>query len=218
MNLRRCRSIAIVLSGGALLASGCASLQGPTAPAQAGAAALAAEVDTVTAHATQAAREAQLQEQPHWQLQGRIAFVRGQDSAHARIEWVQRGADYEIRLTAPVTGRSWRLRGQDGRAQLEGVDGGLRESADAEALLYEATGWILPVRHWSSWVRAARGQGPASGLRVDAGGLPITWEQSGWHLRFPDWLAGEPPLPRRVFAERGEARVRLVVERWESLP
>lgn len=168
--------------------------------------------------AAQSAREVELAAQPDWQLRGRAAFSNGKDSATVQIDWVQRGEHFRIELRAPITGRSWRLEGNPERAELSGLDGGPRSSDDPEALLREATGWTLPVRHLPAWVRGARGAEGASALRVNAQGLPLEWQQSGWHLRFPDWLAGEPPLPRRIFAEREGAAVRVVVSQWGPAP
>ena len=57
-------------------------------------------------------------------------------------------------LSAPVTRQSWRLvdDGHQGEARLEGLPGGPRGGADAEALLTEATGWRVPVNFLPDWV------------------------------------------------------------------
>lgn len=178
----------------------------------------ASGIEAVQAHAAQAAREARLAEVPGWRLRGRVAFAHGQEGSSAQIDWRQQGEAFDIRLIAPVTGRQWRLHGDPAGATLEGLDGGPRHAADAEALLAEATGWVLPVRELPAWVRGARGPGLAEDLAVDAEGRPLGWRQAGWQLRFPDWLPGDPPLPRRIFAERGNASVRLVVGQWEPAP
>ena len=195
----------------AVLLSACASLRAPP-PSTDGA------LDAASGYAAQSAREAELASQPSWRLVGRVAFGNAGQSASAQIDWTQRGDGFLIELTAPVTGRSWRLEGHAGMAVLSGLDDGPRQGPDAEQLLLEATGWRLPVAQMPRWVRGARGVGPAQSLLVGPDGLPESFAQQGWQLRFPDWLSGTPPLPRRVFASSGEASVRLVVSRWEPLP
>jgi outer membrane lipoprotein LolB len=161
-------------------------------------------------------REAQLAGQPDWRLVGRIAVSDGSDGGSGRIHWLQRGEQIDIRLSAPVSRQSWRLAGEPGSVVLEGLDTGTRWGTDAEALLYEATGWLIPLRDMAHWARGARGAGGAE-VSFDAGGRPSLIEQGGWVIEYRDWLEGtEPALPRRVFAERGQARVRLIVERWET--
>lgn len=172
--------------------------------------------DAASAYAAQSAREARLAEAGDWRLRGRVAFANGRDGATVQIDWTQRGEAFDIRLVAPITGRNWVLRGGPAGAELAGLEGGLRQAADAEALLFEATGWRLPVRHFPRWARGVRGDGAASGLEVDAGARPVGWAQEGWILRYPDWWPGDPPLPRRVFAERDGTSVRLVIAEWTT--
>ena len=42
--------------------------------------------------------------------------------------------------------------------------------------------------------------------------------QAGWTIRYTEWLpaaGAQPAMPRRIEAERGQARVRLIVDRWD---
>ncbi|TXK65143.1 lipoprotein insertase outer membrane protein LolB [Alkalisalibacterium limincola] len=166
--------------------------------------------------AGQQVREATLERQGAWTLVGRIAVSDGQDGGSGRIQWAQDGERFDIRLSAPVSRQSWRLSGQPGAARLEGLEGGPLDGPDAEALLYEATGWLIPLADMARWARGMRGDGVAR-VSFDERGLPSLIEQAGWAIEYRDWVdAGDPRLPRRVFAERGQARVRLQVERWEA--
>lgn len=161
----------------------------------------------------QAGRESLLASQPEWSLSGRVALSQGKDGGSGRIDWRQRGDDFDIRLSAPITGQSWRVTGSVGKARLEGLPGGVREGVDAEQLLREATGWRIPVDAMARWVRGARAPGEAV-LDFDAQLRPATLQQQGWVVEYRDWDASAPPRPTRVFARQGEASVRLVVDRW----
>lgn len=163
--------------------------------------------------AAQSAREALLREQGAWQLTGRLAVSAGGEGGSGRLDWRQQPDGYDIQLAAPVTRKSWRLVSRAGRVRLEGLEGGTREGADAEALLAEATGWDIPVAALADWARGARAPGPAR-IEFGPGGLPALIVQQGWTVEYRDWLPGESPRPRRVFATREGATVRLVVERW----
>jgi len=66
------------------------------------------------------------------------------------------------------------------------------------------------------WVRGSRGPaGDAGGVDWDAQGRLATMQRDGWTIEFRDWFDGAPALPRKVFARRGDASVRLVVEAWQ---
>lgn len=182
--------------------------------------------------AHQAAREAALAAAPDWGVAGRVAVSKGKDGGSGRLDWRQRGARYEVSLSAPVTRQSWRLSGQPGQALLEGLDGGPREGRDAAALLREATRWEIPVEALSAWIRGAAA-GPGFGqarYRFAADGRLQGLDQAGWTIDYADWRpattqsgpappsavdAGATELPHRLTAVRGDAKVRLIVDQWQ---
>ncbi|OGT57823.1 MAG: outer membrane lipoprotein LolB [Gammaproteobacteria bacterium RIFCSPHIGHO2_12_FULL_63_22] len=161
----------------------------------------------------QATRESALALQPAWSFSGRLAISTAGNAGNARIEWKQDGTDYDIRLSAPITGQGWRLRQTGGAVSLEGLEGGTRQGTDAEAMLQQATGWRIPLSAMASWVRGARSPG-ASDLDFDSSGLPATLRQAGWAVEYRGWTDAATPLPLRVFASQPDASVRLVIERW----
>jgi outer membrane lipoprotein LolB len=174
--------------------------------------------DMARSEAAQAAREAALAAQRSWRFSGRIAVSTEGRGGSGRIEWAQDGEDFDVRLSAPVTRQSWRLYQAQGRVRLEGLEGGVREGTDAEALLLEATGWRLPVADMAAWVRGVRGAGSPATVESDTQGRPILIGQSGWQVEYPAWDAATPALPMRVNATQGEAKVRLAIEAWSGVP
>ena len=183
----------------------------PTLPAVAG---------DPAAHQQQ--RAAALAGVPDWALSGRVALSNGREGGSGRIDWQQDGSHYDVSLSAPVTRQSWRLRGEPGQALLEGLGGGPRQGPDARLLLLEATRWDIPVEALSAWVRGVSANESYFG-DVDAvfggDGRLSRLMQDGWTIAYDDWQAvpGQPAeLPHRLTATRGEARVRLVVDAWQT--
>lgn len=164
----------------------------------------------------QHSREARIAADPEWALSGRLAISDGRESGSGRIHWREHDGRYAIELAAPVSRRSWRLTGDAHGALLEGLDGGPRRARDADRLLAEALGMQVPLVHLRAWVRGARGPGEAV-VEFGPEGLPAAMRQSGWTIEFRDWYRDRTlPLPRRVFADRGDVRVRLVVDTWSD--
>jgi outer membrane lipoprotein LolB len=165
--------------------------------------------------AAQSGRESALAQIEHWRLTGRLAVSGQGEGGSGRIDWEQRGEAYTIELSAPVSRQSWRLSGDASGARLEGHGQGPIEDRDPEALLHRAAGWSMPLEQLRAWVRGARTRGQAD-IAFGAEGLPALLQQADWRIEYRNW--GEVdglPLPVRVFAESGERRVRLVVDRWE---
>ncbi len=201
-NIRIARAASVTLSLGlAILLQACAPL--PVRPGN-------AEND-----AAQQVRETALAQQPVWSFAGRVAVSQGNNGGSGRIEWRQSGADFDIKLSAPITRQSWHLWRQDGLVNLAGLEGGIRQGEDAEALLTEATGWRIPVAAMTAWVRGVRADGPSE-MNFGPEGLPASIEQQGWAVEYRSWDRASPPLPMKVFAKQGQASVRLVIEAWDK--
>lgn len=164
----------------------------------------------------QAEREEVLGAEADWGLSGRIAVSNGRDGGSGAIDWTQSGERIRLEVQAPVTRQTWRLDAEPGRARIEGLDGGPRDGSDPTQLVADAVGWTLPVEDLAAWVRGARGRGPAE-VEFAADGLPARIRQHGWTVDYRNWdRSRSPALPSRVFAERGDQRVRLVIQAWRG--
>lgn len=165
--------------------------------------------------AAQAQREAELARMPVWHLSGRIAVAQGRDGGSGRLEWRQEQGRLDVRLRAPVTRQGWRLLGEPGWARIEGLEGGPRQDSDADRLLRDSVGWDIPLAHLRAWMRGARAAGEAR-IAFGPDGLPLWIMQDGWRIEYRAWQHGPLPLPLRVFASRGEQRLRLQVDAWHA--
>ena len=198
----------------ALLVTSCAGrMTRPDAlPTLADASAIAA------AESSQARRVAWLQAHPQWSLDGRIAISNAGKGGSGRIDWQQAGETYVVSLSAPVTRQSWRMSGGPDGALLEGVQGGPREGSDPAQLLLEATGWQIPVEALADWARGKASE-PAALAEVDYAqdGRLQRLQQDGWEIEYLQWQApvgDRPALPARIDAQRGDAKVRLIIDSW----
>jgi len=207
------RAAAVLLVVGAL--AGCSTLATRQAAPQ--------DVAFTAEPALETARQTVLELSPQWSFQGRVAVSKGRNGGSGRIDWQQQGDAYQVSLAAPVTRQSWQLRGGGGQAvRLDGLQGGPRSGGDAGELLLQATGWEIPVQQLAAWVRGM----PATGMQAarrgfDADGLPRVLQQGQWRIDYLDWYPqdGEhPPLPRRIDAVNGDAKVRLIVDEWTLGP
>lgn len=164
----------------------------------------------------QQAREQALAHADHWTLRGRLGVVAGQDGGSGSLEWTQDGDRYSFVVRGPLTGKSFRLTGGPGWALLEGVDGGPRRAADAQALLRTVLGWDVPLRDLRAWVLGLRANGGPAMLTFGADRLPAVLQQDGWTVGYRQWdTTRQPPLPQKVFAERAPYKVRLSVDSWQ---
>lgn len=167
--------------------------------------------------AAQEQRETALAPLDHWQLNGKLGVSDARGSGSGSLNWAQSGDAFRFELNAPVTGKTWLLTGDARHARLDGLQETAVHGIDAANLLREQLGWRVPIAELVWWVRGLRAPGQAElSLRPD--GLPARIHQAGWQVDFLDYdFSQQPALPRKIFAEQGESKVRLVIQRW-TLP
>lgn len=173
--------------------------------------------ETPAALAAQRAREAKLAPLTHWRLSAHIGVSNRGDGGSGDLAWEQDGEAFRFTVRAPVTGKTWTLSGDAGHAVLEGVDPQPDMDADAQRLLHDRLGWDVPLADLRAWVRGLRAPGSPASVQYDQANLPAVIEQDGWRVEYRDWFVDrDPPLPRKVFASRGDARVRMAIETWTA--
>jgi len=172
--------------------------------------------ETPAALAAQDAREAKLAPLAHWALSAHIGVSNGRDGGSGDLTWEQNGDAFHFTVRAPVTGKTWTLIGDAGLAVLEGVDPQPDEDTDAQRLLHDRLGWDVPLADLRAWVRGLRASASSASVQYDERNLPAVIEQDGWRVEYRDWFADrDPAMPRKVFASRADARVRMVIENWK---
>jgi len=172
--------------------------------------------ETPAALAAQDAREAKLAPLAHWMLTAHIGVSNGRDGGSGDLSWEQNGDAFRFTVRAPVTGKTWTLSGDAGHAVLEGVDPQPDSDTDAQRLLHDRLGWDVPLADLRAWVRGLRAPGSRANVQYDEHNLPAVIEQDGWKVEYRDWFVDRnPAMPRKVFASRADARVRMVVESWK---
>ena len=165
----------------------------------------------------QRARERALAQADHWTLQGRLGVSDGRSGGSGSFSWTQSGDQYEFELRGPaISGMNFRLSGGPQGALLEGLREGPLRGPDAEALMRKALGWEVPLHDLRAWVLGLRAKGTPAELSFGADRLPSLLQQDGWTVDYRDWDSSrQPPLPKKLYAERAPYKVRLSIESWQ---
>jgi outer membrane lipoprotein LolB len=166
----------------------------------------------------QRAREQQLAGADHWTLQGRLFISDGKgNGGSGSLIWKQDGDRYSFEIRGPaISGVNFRLTGGPDGALLEGLREGPLRGPDAEALMRKAVGWEVPLSDLRAWVLGLRADSGAAELDFGADRLPALLQQDGWTVDYREWdTAHQPPLPKKVFAQKLPYKVRLSIESWQ---
>ncbi|WP_100658338.1 lipoprotein insertase outer membrane protein LolB [Alteromonas flava] len=156
----------------------------------------------------------------HWNLSGRLAFKSEQESFSAYLRWQQRGDDYNLVLSNLVGVTLLSLSVNEGIVTLE-ADGEIYQHNDAETLIYEVSGWPIPVADMQFWVKGIARQNDI--VRRNQQGLieqlQVLDNSPQWQVDYTQYTQSqETVLPQLLtIRQQQNLSLKLKVNQWEIL-
>ena len=157
-----------------------------------------------------------------WDLHARIAMHYGNDGGQADLLWTHSNTKNDIRLVGPWGKGLVRLNFDPQSAELTDDTGQTITGADASALLYEATGWVIPVSKLDTWILGMPVSETAE-VHLDKYGRLQSLVEAGWRIEYQEYQRyGDRELPRKMTLSQQRnnndektVSVKLVVGRWQ---
>jgi outer membrane lipoprotein LolB len=151
-------------------------------------------------------------------LRGKIAVQQisenGREGGSGRFQWTQENDVIDFSLSAPLSQQTWRLAGMPGAYTLTDSKGETRQNASAEQLVWEASGWTLPVSQLRRWVLGLADD--SADVSYGPNGLVETLRAEDWLVSFQSYDGKEPKRPLRITAEHPQAKIKLIVQQWRG--
>lgn len=178
-------------------------------------------------------RQAQLLPLTTWNLTGRVALRSGKEGGQASLRWQHDPAGQTIDLRGPLGRGLVRLQQDEHGVRLQDSAQQVYTADNAEDLLFNTTGWHIPLEGLNYWIRGVPVPGVPLRQELDGQGrLAVLW-QSGWEVRYLSYTRfGEHDLPSHLTlllpvaslspsapnpAAPVPVEARLIVERWTLL-
>ena len=138
---------------------------------------------------------------PAFELQGRISASAGEQAASGSIDWRHAHGTDSFTLLTPLGQIAAQLEASAVGAHLRTADGQELSADSAETLLPHVPDAAAEVRN------------------RDSAGRPALVIDQGWRIEYLAYLstAADSP-PARLDISRGDARIRLVIDSWTTLP
>ena len=158
---------------------------------------------------------------PTWGMTGRIAVSAPTGSGSGRLEWTNRTDGYVASVAAPITRQTWRLTQRNGYgATVEGIPNGPLSGPNAEQLLFDVSGWRIPLDRLQQWLKGMTPTGGAIQLDPQTG-LPASFREGQWSVVYDEWTPANdtmPAMPKRITATIGtDTKVKLAIDAWEPV-
>lgn len=161
-------------------------------------------------------RRAQLQALDPFELTGRVAVAAGTEGFSAHLNWEQRGARTTVQLNGPLGIGGVHVVADAGQLHVENSQG--KQLADAEARdeLKAKLGFDPPLGSLRYWILGVPDPAMPSVETIGADQRLASLEQDGWQIVYSGYMsADQGSLPQRLAFQRGDVRVRVVVDQWK---
>jgi outer membrane lipoprotein LolB len=161
-----------------------------------------------------------------WDVRGRLAVRAPEGGGQATLRWRRQNDRQEIDLTGPLGKQLLKLFEDGQGARMRDAQQREFAAADAQALLWQATGWYVPLAGLRHWIIGVPAPGPAQARELDHQGRLARLRQLDWDVRFQDYMRVDGiDLPRRIVLRylaplgagetAGEFELRLLVQAWD---
>ncbi len=182
------------------------------------------------------ARQSRLISLNSWEIQGRISARSSTEGWQATVRWVRDGDRHDIELGGPLGRGHVRLMQDRFGARLRDANNQTYWAATSQQLLFDTTGWRLPLDGLNYWVLGLPVPDTPGTQALDRSGRLKSLDQLGWQVRFLRYRRhGGYEFPSKLFIRRqvngtdaqppdeGDSHgplleVRLVIERWSPVP
>ena len=155
-----------------------------------------------------------------WDFKGRLSLKTGNEAWTGKVRWRQSGEQFRLHFNSPTgQGAVQLMSNPQFGVEMRAAEGGVFYADDAETLLYEHTGWRLPVSGLRLWVMGLPdGKREISQLQFDEQGLIQTLEQYQWQIQYLQYQQVEVyQLPRKISLYNDKLNMRIVIDQWEIL-
>ena len=198
--MRRGAILVPLLSLAALLLSGCLAV--PVRPPE-------AEPWSI--------RRAELQARDQFELRGRVAVAAGTEGFNARLRWEQAGPRSQVAVDGPLGVGGMRMAADGTTLTVVTARGEQLDSEAARAEIVARLGFEPPLESLRYWILGVPDPARPAEEVLDPQQRLASLRQDGWQIEYGQYLAVNGQwLPGRITMQRGDVRVRLVIDQWTS--
>ena len=161
-------------------------------------------------------REQRLKTLDNWELKGRIGLVSKRESGSASLYWKQQRDAYELDVVAPLGMGSLVVVGSENGVVLQSSDGELYWAEDAQWLVWQRTGWIIPMGSLKNWILGVPSR--SEQYKLDDRGHVVQLSNESWQVEYLQYQQSDNfDLPRKLKISGPDIEIKLVIKNWRLI-
>ena len=167
-------------------------------------------------------RQQQLNQLENWALRGRIALFVEDKVYNLGMSWQRQQQHSDITLEAALGQGVLQIQQSPDQVLLTTSEGKQYQGADAEQVLYETTGWSIPIQGLKHWILGIQHPGSSFAPDIDALGRVKSLKQDNWTINYLEYKANNDvlevaiDLPRRIYMKRYDIALKIVIDQWQD--
>ncbi|MBA3581117.1 MAG: outer membrane lipoprotein LolB [Gammaproteobacteria bacterium] len=148
-----------------------------------------------------------------WQFSGRLGIVTANETGTVTVHWQQANvastADFDLQIVGPLGRGNLQLRKNADVIELISAEG-VSQASNPELLIWQQTGWLIPVADLQAWVLGLPGQ--AQVLAWDAAGRLAHCQKGEWDVTYVDYQQVRGiSLPKQLVLKHPDVTLKLVI-------
>lgn len=155
----------------------------------------------------------QLKHLQSWQMNGQIALITPKIRRRADLFWLHRKTSDQLILTGPF-GQQLLTATITAQGATIVADGKTYQGPDSSQLIYQLTGWQLPINRLPKWL-----VGLPNGAEYQLNAqnrLGKVTSNDGWILSYQTYMqVGQYVLPQKLSATSANTRLKLIIDNWK---
>jgi outer membrane lipoprotein LolB len=156
-----------------------------------------------------------------WFIRGRVALFVDDDVYNLGLGWKREGDISTFKLEAALGQGVIQINKDAHGVELRTSEGENFTGSNAQQVLYESTGLIIPVEGLETWIKGIPHQGSNYLPDIDASGRAMSIQQDGWLINFFEYQpvklaeAGTRDLPHMLYMKHDNIALKLVIDQWQ---
>lgn len=160
----------------------------------------------------------QLQDLENWSFRGKVAIITPEDRHSLNIYWQQQNDEFHIILTTFIGGTILELNKSPQFTEIIDNKGQHYYGKDAERLIKELSGLVIPVQALQQWIKGNPGKASYQ-LNIDnqvASLAGIDSKNTYWAINFSHYGYQQGiALPQKLDLKHEDTRLKFSISQWQ---